>query len=258
MIGVVGDVERISHLGTLPGVDQVIRVSSPVQAGEHPGAGRAHAGADRSGRDRPRQRARRHGRAVRRGVARAAARDGPCGEPRGRPHPPRRRMEAAYQPVLVPGPGRPGAEAPGRGARRDRPAGHQRGRRPGRRRGLRRARRHPPGRRAEHAELRAPQGRRPEPARRPPEAGPVRDDRGVAARRRVHPGRRQPERDPLRARDPDLRDRHPQHARPLRRARPALTHAPADRRRSLARHRASQPGRRRWRSPAPRSAPMAS
>ncbi len=29
VIGVVGDVERISHLGTLPGVDQVIRVSSP-------------------------------------------------------------------------------------------------------------------------------------------------------------------------------------------------------------------------------------
>ena len=30
-IGVVGDVERISHLGTLPGVDQVIRVSSPYK-----------------------------------------------------------------------------------------------------------------------------------------------------------------------------------------------------------------------------------
>jgi 3-deoxy-7-phosphoheptulonate synthase len=31
VIGVVGDVERISHLGTLPGVDQVIRVSSPYK-----------------------------------------------------------------------------------------------------------------------------------------------------------------------------------------------------------------------------------
>ncbi|HEX2221132.1 MAG TPA: bifunctional 3-deoxy-7-phosphoheptulonate synthase/chorismate mutase [Candidatus Limnocylindria bacterium] len=31
VIGVVGDVERISHLGTLPGVDQVIRVSTPYK-----------------------------------------------------------------------------------------------------------------------------------------------------------------------------------------------------------------------------------
>jgi 3-deoxy-7-phosphoheptulonate synthase len=31
VIGVVGDVERISHLGTLAGVDQVIRVSSPYK-----------------------------------------------------------------------------------------------------------------------------------------------------------------------------------------------------------------------------------
>jgi len=31
VIGVVGDVEAISHLGTLPGVDQVIRVSSPYK-----------------------------------------------------------------------------------------------------------------------------------------------------------------------------------------------------------------------------------
>jgi 3-deoxy-7-phosphoheptulonate synthase len=31
VIGVVGDVERIEHLGTLPGVDQVIRVSSPYK-----------------------------------------------------------------------------------------------------------------------------------------------------------------------------------------------------------------------------------
>ena len=31
VIGVVGDVDRISHLGTLPGVDQVIRISSPYK-----------------------------------------------------------------------------------------------------------------------------------------------------------------------------------------------------------------------------------
>ncbi len=31
VIGVVGDVERMSHVGTLPGVDQVIRVSSPYK-----------------------------------------------------------------------------------------------------------------------------------------------------------------------------------------------------------------------------------
>ncbi len=72
--------------------------------------------------------------------------------------------------------------------------------------------------------------------------GLSRHDRGVAARRRVHPLRRQPERDPVRARHPHLRDRDAQHARPLGGASPALPDAPADHRRPEPRHRPSSPG----------------
>ena len=39
-----------------------------------------------------------------------------------------------------------------------------------------------------------------------------RDGRGIADGRRVHRQLRQPERDPVRARHPDVRDVHPQHA----------------------------------------------
>ena len=48
---------------------------------------------------------------------------------------------------------------------------------------------------------------------RPPQARPLGHDRGMADGRRVRHVERQPERDPVRARHPDLRDGHPQHAR---------------------------------------------
>ena len=80
----------------------------------------------------------------------------------------------------------------------------------------RRVRRHPPDRHPEHAELLAAARRR---AGRPAgdaQARLRRDDRGVADGRRVHRQLRQPERDPVRARDPHVRDVHPQHDGPGR------------------------------------------
>ena len=168
----------------------------------------------------------------------------------------------AFKPRTSPysfqGLGLPALELLRRGARRVRPAGHQRGRRPDRRARLRRARRHPPGRRPQHART-SSCSRRSARASAPVllKRGLSRDDRGVAAGGRVHPLGRQPERDPLRARHPHLRDRHPQHARPLGGARPAL----AGRTCRSSSTRATAPGiapwLRRWPWPAPPSAPTA-
>ena len=80
-----------------------------------------------------------------------------------------------------------------------------------------------------------------------------RHDRGVADVRRVHRQLRQPQRDPVRAGHPDVRDLHPQHARPDRRAAPPPPDPPAGDRRPVARHRqalagqADGAGRRRGR-----------
>ena len=110
-----------------------------------------------------------------------------------------------------------------RGARADRPAGHHRGdgAQPGRHR--RRVRRHPPDRHPEHAELLAAARRR---AGRPAgdaQARLRRDRRGMADGRRVHRQLGQPQRHPVRARDPDLRDVHPQHDGPRGRAASSTT-----------------------------------
>ena len=139
-------------------------------------------------------------------------------EAAGRHDPARRRVQAADQPVRLPGARRPGPALPGRGARADRAAGHHRGdgAEPGRHR--RRVRRHPPDRHPEHAELLAPARRR---AGRPAGHAQARlrgDGRGMADGRRVHRQLGQPERDPVRARHPDVRDVHPEHDGPGRRA----------------------------------------
>ena len=158
------------------------------------------------------------GRAVLGREPRPAVRDGRRGRGRRRDDPPRRRVQAADQPVLVPGPRRRGPALPRRGARADRPAGDHRGHgaEPGRHR--RRVRRHPPDRHPEHAELLAAARRR---AGRPAgdaQARLRRDRRGMADGRRVHRQLRQPERHPVRARDPDVRDVHPKHDGPRGRA----------------------------------------
>ena len=132
VIGVVGsDLERVAHLGTLDGVEQVIRISSPYKLASSGAPGRADPGARQRGGARPRPGAGRHGRAVRRRVARAADGDGPMRQARGCPRPARRRLQAAHLALLVPGTRPARARAPAPGARRVRPAGHQRDRRPG-------------------------------------------------------------------------------------------------------------------------------
>ena len=74
----------------------------------------------------------------------------------------RRRVQAAHEPVRVPGHGPRRAEAAARGGRRDRPARRDRGARRARRREGRRVRGRAPGRRAQHAELHDARGARPD------------------------------------------------------------------------------------------------
>ena len=74
---------------------------------------------------------------------------------------------------------------------------------------------HPAGRRAQHAELQPAVGAGADAQADPAQARHVGDDSGVAAGGRIHHGRRQLRRHPLRARHPDLRDLHAQHARHL-------------------------------------------
>ena len=161
-------------------------------------------------------------------------------------------------PVRVPGPRRRGPALPRRGARADRPAGHHRGdgAEPGRHR--RRVRRHPPDRHPEHAELLAAARRRPGRPAGDAQARLRRDDRGVADGRRVHRQLGQPERDPVRARHPDVRDVHPQHAGPVGRAAPPPPDPPAGRSST----RATPPASAGWSSRSPsaasRSAPTGS
>ena len=154
---------------------------------------------------------------------RPAVRDGRRRRGRRGDGPPRRRLQAADEPVRVPGSGRRGAALPGRGARSYGASDHHRGdgALPGRHR--RRVRRHPPDRHPQHAELLAASGRGAGRAAGHAQARLRRHGRGVADGRRIHRQLGQPERDPLRARHPDVRDVHPQHARPVRRCRCSTT-----------------------------------
>ena len=89
------------------------------------------------------------------------------------------------------------------------------------------------------------------------QARPVQHDRGVARGGRIHRGAGQSAGDPLRARHPDLRERHPQHPGPVRGRRRPRALAPADHRRPQPRHRATARTSRRWPGRRGRPAPMA-
>ena len=117
--------------------------------------------------------------------------------------------------------------------------------------------RHPPGRRAQHAELHAAARARAHADAGPAQARHLGDDRGVAAVGRVHPRRRQHERDALRARHPHVRELHAQHARHLGDPGRAEAQSPADPRRSEPRHRDGATRSRRWRAPRSPPAPTA-
>ena len=127
----------------------------------------------------------------------------------------RRRVQAAHEPLRVPGQGRRGPrDAEGRGAARtacpivtelmdvrmlDTFLEHER-------------RRHP-DRHAQHAELRPAEGGRRGRRAGHPQARHERDDRRVADGGGVHRGGRQPPHHPVRARHPHVRDRVSQRAR---------------------------------------------
>ena len=182
---------------------------------------------------------------------------------RGRRHAvPRRRVQAADLAPLLPGAGAGGPAAARRGEGPHRAADRHRVRRcpgPG---GRARRRRRGPGRRPQHAELRAAHRAR---ARRRPGAAQA---RALRAHRRAAPGRRvrarrgQSRRHPVRARHPHVRDRLPVHARPGRgagaqgphlaagdrRSEPCRRHARA-RRAAVARRRRRRRGRDHRRGP---------
>ena len=86
------------------------------------------------------------------------------------------------------------------------------------------------------------------------QARPVQHHRGMAGGRRVHRRPGQSAGHPLRARDQDVRERHPQHPRPVRGGRDPRAVAPAGHRRPQPRHRACAATSRRWPGrPAPRA-----
>ena len=128
----------------------------------------------------------------------------------------------AYKPRTSPyafqGLGEAGPADPRRRARGDRPAGRHRG---GRRRTTSTwssLRRHAAGRHPQHAELRAAAGGRPVRQAGHAQARHAGHHRGVADGGGVHRAARQPRHRAVRARHPDVRDGHPQHARRQRRA----------------------------------------
>ena len=88
--------------------------------------------------------------------------------------------------------------------------------------------RHSPGRRAEHAELLPPEGPRQAGQAHPPEAWALLDLRRVAHERRIHSRGRERQGHPVRARHPDIRDLHPEHAGRLVRACPPPADPPAN------------------------------
>ena len=119
-------------------------------------------------------------------------------------------------PYAFQGLGMPGLESSPRRRERDRPADHHRGDDAAELEDVAEVRRHPPGRRAQHAELRPAARGGPHGHPGAAQARHGQHDRGVAAVRRVHRPRGQPRHHALRARHPHLRDRHPQHPRHLR------------------------------------------
>ncbi len=148
-----------------------------------------------------------------------------------------RRVQAAQLPLLVPGHGRRGAGAAGRGARRGRSADHHRG--DVHRAGAARLqiRGCPADRRAQHAELPAAPGGG---THAHPDHAQARADEhhsGMAVVVRLHPERRQSPGDAVRARHPHLRDGHAQHLRHQRHPADERPDASADSRRSEPRHR---------------------
>ena len=258
ILGAVGGNERAEPalIEMLDGVREVVRITEPYKLASRSFRPEGTV-VDRRGRADRRRRGGRDGRSLLGRVRGAGARRRGRRQARRRQDPARRRLQAAQFAVQLPGARRGRAPAAALGGRRAEPQGRLRGdgRRAGRAGGA--LRRHPAGRRAQHAELHAAARAR---ARAQAGAAQARhrgDDRGVAAVGRVRAGRRQHRRHPLRARHPHLRELHAEHARHLGDPGREEAEPPADHRRPEPRHRAAATRWRRWRGPRSPPAPTA-
>ena len=257
-MGVVGTgVERVQHVESMPGVEQVIRVSKPYKLASsehHPdridasGSATSQVGAG----------------------APLVVIAGPCAvesreqllatarwvKREGATHPARRRLQAAHLPVRLPGPRRRGPRAPRRGARGDRAC-------PSSARS--------PTRTTSRSSSstwtcsRSAPGTCPTScSSRPSARAASRSCSSAACPRRSRSGswppstssrRATPTSSSASAASARFETGHPQHARPLGRAGPPRAHPPAGHGRSVARHRASvagpADGRRRRRGRVP-------
>ncbi|CAA9395392.1 MAG: 2-keto-3-deoxy-D-arabino-heptulosonate-7-phosphate synthase I beta, partial [uncultured Phycisphaerae bacterium] len=222
-----------------------------VQAGQPrvPRGGLGRRGRRRQGPGRRRRRFPRglHRRAVRGRERADAPPDRPPRPRRRRDDPPRRGLQAADQPLLVPGAraAGPAVDAPDR-----RRAGHadlRRGDGHPAGRGHGAAGRHVADRGAEHAELRPPAGGRQDPQAGAAEARAGRDRQGLAAERRVRAEPGEQGRGAVRAGDQDVRGQHPVHDGHQQRAGRPVAEPPADDRRPEPRGR--QAGLRRRAGP---------
>ena len=209
VIGAVGGNRQFDPalIEVMDGVQEVHRITEPYKLASRTFKPREHRHHDRR-RAHRRRRSHRHGRSVLGRDRRAGRSDGGGGEERRREGPARRRVQAAQLALQLPGPRRGrAADAP---VRRRSPqheagvGGH--GHQPAR--ADREVRAHPPGRRAQHAELHAAARARATRDAGAAEARHLGDDRRVAAVGRVHPRRRQHERDAVRARHPHVRELH--------------------------------------------------
>ena len=131
VIGVVGDVglrkeQVMSHLAVLPGVESVTPISKPFKLTSrdfHPADTVISVGRH----DHRRGSLTHHGRPLLGGEPRPAAAHGRRRRRRRGHHPARRRLQAAHEPLLLPGPGHGRRALPGGGARAHRPAHRHRG-----------------------------------------------------------------------------------------------------------------------------------
>ena len=155
VIGAIGDLEHIARLGAPRIARRRPRRSHPqaLQAGQRAAqARRAHRARHRRAQDR-RRALRAHRRPLHRRVARADADDRRRRGGRRGDDVPRRRLQAAHEPVRLPGAGAGGLAPPGRGRGADRPADRHRADGRARPRARARGGRRHPDRRAQHAEL---------------------------------------------------------------------------------------------------------
>ena len=260
VIGAIGDREHVARLGLEghDGVAQVVPILKPFKLS--------------SAQLRPASAPSSRSTGARSAATTSPSSPGPCtvesrdqvhdrrprGRGRRREPVPRRRLQAALEPVLLPGP-RAGGPAPARrGQGGDRAADRHRADGRARHRAGRRGRRRDPARRPQHAELRAAGRGRPRGPAGAAQARPQRHARGAADGGGVHPQGGQPERAAVRARHPHVRDGLPLHARPHRRAGAQGALAPAGDRRPEPRRRPPLAGGAAVASPRPRRAPTAS